>query len=640
MPAKTDSFSSLVERAVDMRRRRFLEGLAAGGVLAGTGLVLPLSALTRSALAAPLAGSSIELTVDRHPVNFTGQPGTAVLVNGSLPAPLLRWREGDTVSIRVHNRLPEPTSIHWHGIVLPANMDGVPGLSFRGIAPGESYVYRFQVRQSGTYWYHSHSGFQEQVGLYGPIVIDPLEPEPFRYDREHVVMLSDWTDRDPLDLYKLLKKQSHYFNFNRPTLGDFVADAREGGFGAALRERLAWGRMRMSPADLADVGGYGYTFLVNGRPPAGNWTGTFRPGERVRLRFINGSAMTYFDVRIPGLPMTVVAADGQNVHPVTVDEFRIGVAETLDVIVEPRGADAFTIFAQSMDRAGYARGTLAVREGLDAPVPALDEVVYLTMADMGHAGHAAHSTDAGADGGHAGHAGTSGAPTATPSAHTGHSGTAGAHGDHEETAAAQSGAPGAHEGHAASANAVPPLDASTAAAASVQRHPASESGNPGVDMQTTSPAPRLDDPGVGLRGNGRRVLTYADLRTLQADPDGRDPGRTIELHLTGHMGRYMWSFDGVPFSRAEEVPLRYGERLRIVLVNDTMMEHPIHLHGMWSDLEDEEGAFHLRKHTVSMPPGTRRSYRVTADALGRWAYHCHLLYHMEAGMFRVVRVDV
>ena len=618
-------------------RRRFLQGLAAGGVLAGVAW-MPRPSFGDSASLAPSVGPVGELTIDTHPASFTGARGTAVLVNGVLPGPLLRWREGDTVALRVHNRMHETTSIHWHGILLPANMDGVPGLSFAGIPPGGSYLYRFPVRQNGTYWYHAHSGFQEQLGLYGPLIIDPLAPEPFAYEREHVVMLSDWTDRDPFALYKLLKKQSHYFNFNGPTLADLIAQSREQGLGAALRERLGWARMRMSPGDLADVGGYasGYTYLMNGTTPAGNWTGMYRPGERVRLRFINGSAMTYFDVRIPGLEMTVVAADGQNVHPVTIDEFRIGAAETLDVIVRPHGADAFTIFAQSMDRSGYARGTLAVRPGLDAPVPELDRIVFLSMADVGHAhgGHAAAARSA--DDGHAAYD--------VRAAHDGH--------DAHDVQAAHDGhdahdVQAAHEGHDAH-------DVQTAQGGAhdvhgavdgddptpPQTHPPSERRNPGVDMQTSAPSARLDDPGVGLRRNGRRVLTYADLRTLGDDPDGREPGRTIEVHLTGHMERYLWSFDGVPFSKAEPLPLRYGERVRFVLVNDTMMEHPIHLHGMWSDIEDDGGRFLVRKHTVSMPPGTRRAYRVTADALGRWAYHCHLLYHMEAGMFREVRVDV
>jgi len=587
-------------------RRTFVKGLAMGGVAAGLGLWKGEAWAQTAARAAPvLSGTEFDLTIGEQLVNFTGSPRVAHTVNASLPAPTLRWREGDTVTLRVSNRLPrDHASIHWHGILLPANMDGVPGLSFNGIGPGESYVYRFHVRQAGTYWYHSHSAFQEQIGLYGPLIIEPREPEPFHYDREHVVMLTDWTDEKPERVFAKLKKQAHYYNFNRRTVGDFLRDVREHGFGDTMADRAAWGRMRMTPTDLADVSGHTYTYLMNGTAPAGNWTGLFRPGERVRLRFINGSAMTYFDVRIPGLKMTVVAADGQHVHPVTVDEFRIAVAETLDVIVEPAGQDPLTIFAQSLDRTGYARGTLAVREGLEAPVPDLDPRPLLTMADMGHGEHQVMPVE----------------PGAAPDPHAGHTMPADA-----------AGAPPAVDPHAghdmSSMNGGMPA------------HPPSEDGNPLVDMQTMMPAPRLEDPGIGLRGNGRKVLTYADLRSVFADPDGRDPGRTIELHLTGHMERFAWSFDGIKFSSAEPVQLTYGERLRIVLVNDTMMGHPIHLHGMWSDLEDDDGNFLVRKHTVDMPPGTKRGYRVTADALGRWAYHCHLLFHMEAGMFREVRVE-
>ena len=562
-------------------RRAFVKGLVIGGGAAALGW----SRTSLDAQGNPpspwktLAGSDFDLRIGETPMNVTGAPRIAFTVNGSVPAPTLRWKEGDTVTLRVANTLDDDASIHWHGILLPANMDGVPGLSFHGIRPGETYVYRFNVRQGGTYWYHSHSGFQEQRGLYGPLVIEPLEPEPFAYNREHVVMLTDWTDESPERVFAKLKKQSDYYNFHQRTLGDFFRDAGTLGLKAALADRRKWGEMRMNPTDLADVSGATYTYLMNGTPPAGNWTGIFKPGERVRLRFINGSAMSYFDVRIPGLKMTVVASDGQYVHPVTVDELRIATAETFDIIVEPSGQDAFTIFAQSNDRTGFAAGTLAVRDGLRAAVPALDPRPMLTMADMGHGGmdHAAM--------------------------------------DH------------AAMGHDMPAN------------EGMQQHPESEEGNPLVDMQTMTPAAKLDDPGIGLRDNGRRVLTYADLRSVFDDPDGREPGRTIELHLTGHMERFAWSFNGIKFSDAEPLRLTYGERLRIVLVNDTMMTHPIHLHGMWSDLEDDRGRFHVRKHTVDMPPGTRRSYRVTADALGRWAYHCHLLFHMEAGMFREVRVE-
>ncbi|MBN9477211.1 MAG: copper oxidase [Bordetella sp. SCN 67-23] len=562
-------------------RRTFVTALAAGGALGALGLWRkPVWAAIGPGDLHVLTGTEFDLQIGETPVNFTGSARTAMTVNGGIPGPLLRWREGDTVTLRVRNKLKEATSIHWHGILLPANMDGVPGLSFEGIAPDGMYVYTFKVRQNGTYWYHSHSGFQEQSGVYGPLIIDAREPEPFAYEREYVVMLSDWTDEDPARLMRTLKKQSDYYNFHKRTVGDFFRDVREKGWSATLADRKMWAEMRMNPTDIADVGGYTYTYLLNGQAPDGGWTGLFKPGERIRLRFINGSAMTYFDVRIPGLKMTVVAADGQHVKPVAVDEFRIAVAETYDVIVEPAADEAYTIFAQSMDRTGYARGTLAVREGARAPVPALDPRPILAMEDMG----------------------------------MDHGGMAGM--DHGSMAGMDHGAMSA-----------------------MQSHPASEAGNPLVDMQTMSPTPKLDDPGMGLRDNGRRVLAYADLRSTFEDPDGRAPGRTIELHLTGHMEKFAWSFDGIKFSDSQPVVLKYGERVRIVLVNDTMMTHPIHLHGLWSDLEDENGNFMVRKHTIDMPPGSRRSYRVTADALGRWAYHCHLLYHMEAGMFREVRVQ-
>ena len=609
-------------------RRRFVQGIAAGGAVAGLGL-WPKLGWSQPATGNPnvLSGTDFQLSIGETPVNFTGKVRPAITVNGTVPAPVLRWREGSTVNLRVANALPEGsihghmTSIHWHGILLPANMDGVPGLSFDGIHRGEAYQYRFDVRQNGTYWYHSHSAFQEQAGLYGAIVVDAAEPEPFSYERDYVVLLTDWTDLDPTALFKRLKKMSDHDNFAKRTVGDFARDVREDGLRATLADRRMWGEMRMTPTDLSDVNANTYTYLMNGTTSLGNWTGLFRSGEKVRLRFINGSAMTYFDVRIPGLKMTVVAADGQYVHPVTVEEFRIAVAETFDVIVEPSGQDAFTIFAQDMGRTGYVSGTLAVREGLRAPVPAIDPRPILTMDDMGHGGMG---------GGHDMAAMSATAASSAPDAMQGmdHSG----HDMSSMQAAPQGGsaAAGAHD-----MGAMAGMDHG---AAGMQQHPASETNNPLVDMQTMTPAPKLADPGIGLRNNGRKVLTYGAMRSLFQDPDGRDPSRTIELHLTGHMEKFAWSFDGIKFSDAKPLTLNYGERLRIVLVNDTMMTHPIHLHGMWSDLEDEQGAFHLRKHTIDMPPGTKRSYRVRADALGRWAYHCHMLYHMEAGMFREVAV--
>jgi CopA family copper-resistance protein len=510
-----------------------------------------------------------------------------VVVNGLLPGPTLRMREGDDVVLRVRNALPVQTSIHWHGILLPAGMDGVPGISFPGIAPGETFTYRFKLRQGGTYWYHSHSGFQEQTGLYGALVIEPAGGERFPTQRDYVVMLNDWTDDDPAQILATLKRRSDYYNHDQPTVPEFLRDARVRGVREALAQRRMWNRMRMSPSDLGDVGAGAYTYLMNGQAPSGNWTGLFARGEKVRLRFINGSAMTIFDVRIPGLKMTVVSADGQDVEPVSVDEFRISVAETCDVIVEPADDRAYTIFAQSIDRGGYARGTLAPHAGMRAEVPAMDPRARLAMADM------MGETTAGHDHGNV-------------------------HGmDHD----------GMDMSH------------TSMSAAPVVHHARTEYRNPGVDMRVDAPRTNLDDPGVGLRDNGRRVLTYADLHTIGGSIDAREPGREIELHLTGNMHRYMWSFDGVKFADAQPMHFRAGERLRLVLVNDTMMNHPLHLHGMWSELENMDGGFQVRKHTINVQPAQRISYGVSADALGRWAYHCHMLYHMESGMMREVVVS-
>jgi CopA family copper-resistance protein len=585
----------LLTPAFDPARRRFVQGLAAGGTAAAFGLLRAGHAQAVRPLVPELRGSEFDLAIGAAEVDFTGRRRAATLVNGSLPAPTLRWREGDTVTLRVRNTLPTTTSIHWHGLIVPADMDGVPGLSFMGVAPGSTYTYRFAVNQSGTYWYHSHSRFQEQTGLYGAIVVEPRGGDRHGADRDHVVLLSDWSDEDPERIYATLKKQSNFYNFGQPTAADFVRDARADGVSGALARRAMWNRMRMDPSDLADVSGYSYTYLMNGATPAGNWTGAYARGERVRLRFINGAAMTFFDVRIPGLKLRIVAHDGQDVEPITVDEFRLGPAEVCDAIVEPADDRAWTIFAQAMDRSGYARGTLAPREGMKADVPALDPRPMLAMADMmGDMGGMQH-------------------------------------GDH-----------GQMPGMAHDAATMPEKGGEGACGANMpgMRVPAAgkviDVGR-GVDMTVASARRNLDDPGVGLRDSGRRVLTYADLRTLGA-PISADVQREIVLHLTGHMGRYVWSFDGQKFSEAGPIRLAHGERVRFTLVNDTMMTHPIHLHGMWSEVETAAGEFAVRKHTVVVQPAQQLSYRVSADAIGRWAYHCHLLYHMEAGMFREVVV--
>jgi len=600
-----------------------VQGLVAGGVLLGLSPFARAAGMqsggTSTGSAAVLTGTEFNLEIGESPVNFTGSPRMATTVNGSLPAPTLRWREGDTVTIRVKNRLNETTSIHWHGIILPFQMDGVPGISFAGIPPGETFTYRFKVQQSGTYWYHSHSGMQEATGVYGAIIIDPAQTDSIRADREHVVQLSDWTDEDPMRVLAKLKMQGDYYNYNQPTAVDFFQDASQMGLKAAIDKRKMWNEMRMSPTDLADLSANVLTYLMNGTTPAGNWTGLFRPGERVRLRFINGAANTFYDVRIPGLQLTVVQTDGVNVEPVTVDEFRFGPGETYDVLVQPKD-DAYTVYAQAMDRTGYARGTLATHAGLEAPVPALDPVEWLTMADMmgamggGMAGMS-HSAASQSSGGMS-HGGMTG---------MGHGNMAGMNHDSMQ-GMNHAGMSGMDHG------------AMSAAGASTQvRHARTEYG-PSIDMRVDMPRSNLDDPGIGLRDNGRRVLTLSDLHTVGGPMDPRGAEREIELHLTGNMERYTWSFDGVEFGKSTPVHFRYGERVRVILHNDTMMTHPMHLHGMWSELETPDGQFQARRHTIPVQPAQRISFLVTADALGRWAWHCHLMLHMDAGMFREVVV--
>jgi CopA family copper-resistance protein len=520
--------------------------------------------------------------------DVTSRSRIASAMNNSVPGPCLRLRQGDVLTARVTNRLAEATSIHWHGIRLPSDQDGVPGLSFRGIAPGTTYTYQFPIIQSGTYWYHSHSGMQEQTGLYGPLILMPRDPEPYQYDRDYVLMLSDWTDEDPMALLSNLKQQSDYYDYQRRTLGNFLSDADRLGLRAVAADRRMWDQMRMSPTDLMDVTGATYTYLLNGQPPSANWTALFNEGEKIRLRFINAASMTTFDVRIPGLSMTVVAADGADIEPVEVEEFRMGAAETYDVIVRPQGDSAFTIFAQSFDRSGYARATLATHAGAVAPVPSLDPRPLRTLADMGMQ-----------------------ASAAMPAMDMSHMSMS------EMTA-------------------MMPLPDSVPNAEGVD--PARMGGLPSVDHVAAHPVSRLAEAGTGLDGNGRRVLRYTDLRSLQPSSEEPPAERDLEFRLTGNMERWVWGFDGKKFSEAGPIRLRLGERVRFVLVNDTMMEHPIHLHGFLFALENGQDGRLPIKHTVNVKPNERLSFLFTADTPGHWAFHCHLMLHMDTGMFRTVVV--
>ena len=613
-----------------LSRRRFVQGLAAGGVLAATPswLQAAVSSTTSLGSAPVLSGREIDLVIAETPVNFTGVTRMATTINGSIPAPTLRLREGDEVTIRVTNRLAVSTSIHWHGILLPYQMDGVPGISFKGIAPGETFTYRFKLRQSGTYWYHSHSGFQEMTGMYGALIIEPRAGERHHTDQDHVVQLSDWTDENPMHAFSKLKVQSDIYNFSQPTFFDFTRDVSNMGLQAALEKRQMWNQMRMNPTDLADLSAATFTYLMNGTAPASNWTGLFNKGDRVRLRFINAASNSFFDVRIPGLKMTVIQSDGQDVEPVSIDEFRFGPGETYDVLVEPKD-DAYTLFAQSMERSGYALGTLATRQGLSASIPTLDPVEWLTMTDMmgamNHQGmnqkgmdHSAMSKD-NMDMGGMDHSNMHGGMAMDHSQHSGQS------------------MPGMNQATRS------PL----AKPSSTVRHARTEYG-PSVDQRVNTPRTTLDDPGIGLRDlsekglrpQGHRVLTLADLKSIDGIlDDQREPVRELELHLTGNMERYSWSFDGLEFGKSTPVSLRHNERVRIILQNDTMMTHPMHLHGMWSELETDQGELRVRRHTIPVQPAQRISYLTTPHDLGRWAWHCHLLFHMDAGMFREVVVS-
>ena len=606
----------------NMNRRTFVKGVLATSIIAS----IPINLSANSKISArkktiELSGNVFNLSIEKIAVNITGNPSIAKTVNGMLSGPTLRWKEGDTVTINVTNNLNEDTSIHWHGIILPASMDGVPGFSnFNGIKPGETFTYKFPILQSGTYWYHSHSGFQEQEGVFGAIIIEPKIKDPYEYDREYVISLSDWSDEKPSSVYRKIKLSSSYYNFKQRTVGDFIDEVKEKGFFEAFSERKMWNEMKMTDRDISDVSGYTYTYLMNGENPATIFKALFKNGEKIRLRFINSAAMTFFDVRIPGLKMTVVAADGNNIQPVTIDEFRIGVAETYDVIVEPEVNKAYSIFAQSIDRSGYALGALTFDEKVIAQTPQMDAFPILTHADMGMGGTSDNNSEHD----------MSTMETQKPAKQE----SAMKYGAGMDMSSVEKPKPTMNHsmmGH----------DMSTMNSNQKKEIPITkleESTGVQVDAVAMNPQYRLSDPGVGLRNNGRRVLTYADLKSLTPTTNDKYPDREIILRLTGNMERYMWSINGITYKDAKPLEFKYGERLRITYINDTMMNHPMHLHGMWSDLETGDDNYLPRKHTIVVQPGSKISFRVNVDAKGSWAYHCHLLYHMT-DMFRKVIVS-
>ena len=591
-----------------LSRRNLLRGATLGGgslALAPwfPAWAQPVSAGIVQALPS-VSGEDIRLRIAHQMMTIDGRESHAIGINGTIPGPLIRLREGQNVRLHVENALDEDSSIHWHGLILPFHMDGVPGVSFPGIKPRSTFTYEFPVKQAGTYWYHSHSGLQEQLGHYGPIVIDPAGTDPIASDREHVVVLSDHSEMHPHIIFKKLKQQGGYFNYQKQTLADQLR-----GEGQSAKDRLDWGKMRMDPTDVSDVTGSTYSYLVNGHGPRDNWTALFTPGERVRLRVVNASAMTTFNVRIPGLKLTIVQADGLNVRPVQVDEFQIAVAETYDVIVEPSDDRAYTLVGESVDRSGMARATLAPRAGMAAAVPPLRKRPIATMKDMGMGGMD-HGAMAGA--------------AATPGA-----------GDCPPEHAAMGHCTPAAGGAAEAGGGMAGMDHSMrdfAVAPGVKKTPT---------VQTISPMPmdRTGEPGQGLADVGHKVLVYRDLIAVDRNPDVRAPDRAMRIHLTGNMERYMWAFDGEKLNEVKNpIPFLQDERVRVTLVNDTMMGHPIHLHDHFFELVTGHGEYAPRKHTVQVQPGGTVTFDVTTDAVGDWAFHCHMLYHMHAGMMQVVTV--
>ena len=587
-----------MSKPIIISRRQAIKSLGKALFVTGLGSALPLPVWAKSITKSQLASISpapktFNLEIGPLSQKIDGKKGKFTAINGTVPGPLLRFKEGETVTLNVTNNLKVDTSLHWHGLIVPANMDGVPKISFPGIKPGETFTYKYTLRQSGTYWYHSHSRFQEQTGAYGPIIIDPIKTDEIPYDREFVILLSDWSFENPETIFRNLKLMGDYYNHQRQTVGDFVSEASKEGFLKTLKNRMMWGKMRMSPVDLADVTGSTYTFLMNGQSPDMNWTELFAPGERIKLKFINGSAMSTFDVRIPGLDMEIIAADGQNIKPVKTHEFRMGTAETYDAIIEPKENQAYTIFAEAMDRSGFARGTLTPKIGLKAEIPDGRKRAVRQIHDMGH--------DMKMD-------------QMDMSKEVDHSNM-----DHSKM------------GH--------DMGSTTMETPEAKNPNLPSRSNTNVAMLAMNPVSKLNEPGIGLGTDGWKVLTYAELEARTPSPHPAQADRDMTINITANMERYMFSLDGKKLSEQDgPYEFKHNERLRLYLINHTMMEHPIHLHGMWMELENGQKNNPF-KHTINVKPGEKLSVLITPIEKGDWAFHCHFLYHMAAGMFQIVRVS-
>lgn len=615
-------------------------------------LMLPLFFLLAGSTAAPGALGAVReyhLTIAQEDVRIRDNTAGAMTINGQIPGPTLYFEKGDTARIHVTNEMNAATSIHWHGLLVPPSMDGVPFVTQVPIQPGATFVYEFPIRQTGTYWYHSHSELQEQSGLYGSIVIDDGRHP---VDRAYVVLLSDWTTEDPHEVLRTLKRGSHWYALEKGASQSIFGAAKAGRLGDYFSREL----QRMPPMDIADVA-YDY-FLSNGRPETAL---AAEAGEKVRLRVINGSATTYFHLNFSGGPMTIISADGQRVEPVKEDLFLIGVAETYDVLVTLPERGAYELRATAHDGSGVTSTWLGQGEKHPArTIPRPD--LYEPMAH-GDAGSVLALTPAAAMGmsdarveagafdhpgtGHGGHdMGLGEMPAARehPGQHGGGGSMARGMPDHhghgvahkpEHDAMPRESSPSAHvHGQMPAAEHVGHEQMPAAGAHVSAARPFSHRF--GLLEADVASRPELASEG----GKERPSTPYARLKAAEpTDPPAGAPVREIRLTLDGDMQRYTWFIDNQPVSEADTIRVREGEVVRFILINRTMMHHPMHLHGHFFRVINGQGDRAPLKHTVDVAPMATTVIEFYTDEIGDWLFHCHLLYHMKSGMTRLVHYD-